>query len=126
MIWLAPLALARQHRWQETDDSRHVREALAWSYLPLAASAVLWIPILMFTNSQGEPTTARSLETLSLGIVRLGAESICPMWFRILSVAALKEVQRTSWLGAILQFFLARAVTVVVYLVVVVAAHQLF
>jgi len=127
MIWLTPLALAGRGRgWQETGDSRNIREALAWSYAPLAASVALWIPVLMFTNGQGQPSAAPAFETPSLGIVRFGAESICPMWFRILAVATLKEVQRTSWLGSVLQYGFSRAVAVIVYIAVILAVNWLF
>jgi len=125
-IWLAPLALAwLRNRRMPTTNPRDIREALAWSYVPLAASAVLWVPVFLFTNSKGQPTTAHSLGVLSLEVLRFAAWSVCATWSWVIAVAALKEVQRTSWWGSVGQLVVAYLILLVVHLVIIVLLRQL-
>jgi hypothetical protein len=101
---IAPFVAAIVGGWLGGDaDPTDLREAIAWSYVPIAASSVLWIPILLTLGTRAFGAGAEPFVGLEwLGALLLIAISVSYFWTIPLQVGGLAAAQRFSIGKAIL------------------------
>lgn len=120
-----PAILAWHGKWRGgVGTRRDIRQALAWSYAPLAVSAECWIPLWIAAGTSYDYSTPLNpvlrFVTLPLYVV---ADVVAPLWSLALGVAMLAEVQRYSiWRavdGLVLLSFVAVITMILVALVLI-------
>jgi hypothetical protein len=109
-------------------DSREVRSALAWSSVPLLATAPLWIIQLALFGSELF-TLAASISAQPARLYPLAAtavpELILEIWWMVVTVKALGEVQRFSAWKALSSMLLLLAPFVILIVILAVVAYFL-
>ena len=103
-LLIAPFVAAIVGGWLGGDaDPTDLREAIAWSYVPIAASSVLWIPILLTLGMRAFGAGAEPFVGVEwLGVLLLVAISVSFFWSIPLQVGGLAAAQRFSIGKAIL------------------------
>jgi len=103
-LLIAPFVAAIVGGWLGGDaDPTDLREAIAWSYVPIAASSVLWIPILLTLGMRAFGAGAEPFVGLEwLGALLLIAIGVSYVWTIPLQVGGLAAAQRFSIGKAIL------------------------
>ena len=91
-IIAAPIFMAWLARWLgKIASTSAIREAVVWSYVPLSASVVLWVPALLIVGPlAAAPTTPHHLV---LDLTWVGV-LIALIWSFVLGVIAVAEVLR--------------------------------
>ena len=97
-IVVGPFVLAFVGRWFGGDaDPADLRQAIAWSYAPLAAVTIVWVPVLL-ARAANTATT----EGVGVGVVvATVATVIAYVWSLPLLVIGVAEAQRFSIARAI-------------------------
>jgi len=92
-------------------DASQVRAAVAWSYLPLCASLILWIPqLVLFGTESFTNETPRLDESIGLEVAFIGfsaAKLALLAWSFVIFFNCLGEVQGFSAWKAVGNYFLA-------------------
>src|SRR5262245_7418738 len=103
-VIIAPFLAAFVGGWFGGDaDPTDIREAFAWGYVPIAAGAVLWIPIMLTLGMRAFAADAQPLAGLEwIGACLLIAVAITNVWTTVLQVGGLAAAQRFSIGKAIL------------------------
>jgi hypothetical protein len=97
-IAVGPFLLAFVGGWLGGEaDPSEIRQAVAWSHVPIAAAAVVWIPLLLIggfdiLKAGSDPTAPMSAVGWVLVLVMVTGA----LWALVLQVAALAEVQQFS------------------------------
>jgi hypothetical protein len=101
-VLVGPFLLAWVGGWFGGDaDPSDIRQSVAWSYAPLAVTAVAWIPSLLAPGQIGsDPPLDWSLVLGMLGLA-IGA-----IWSFVMQVVTLAEVQRFSTWRALLSILI--------------------
>jgi Yip1 domain len=97
-VIIAPFVAAIVGGWLggEADPSK-LREAIAWSYVPIAASSALWIPILLMLGMRAFAAGPEPLAGFELiGAVFLIVIAASYIWSIPLQVGGLAAAQRFS------------------------------
>ena len=97
-VLVGPFILAIVGGWLGGDaDAADLREAVAWSYVPIATTSPLWIPV-WFTLGSG--ALAKDVESLVgsewLGMALLAAIVLINLWSVPLLIGGLSAAQRFS------------------------------
>jgi hypothetical protein len=106
-VLVGPFLLAFSGGWFGGQaDPEEIRHSVAWSYAPIAITAILWVPVLIafsygpIQNAAAPETAADSLKILLL-LVMVLISFAATVWTLVLQVVTLAEVQRFSILRAI-------------------------
>jgi len=102
-VLIGPFLLAFTGGWLGGEaDPADIRQAVAWSYVPTAVSSVLWIPVLLAFGYRAFGTDVSPESGLEwLGMAALLLMTVAYFWSVPLLVATLAEVQRFSFVKAI-------------------------
>lgn len=100
-VLVGPFLLAFVGSWFGGDaDPTEIRQAVAWSYVPVAVAAVCVIPPLLFGGPAGPDDTPQTpLQWIAL--VSVLAIGLASLWAFVLEVITLAEVQRFSIIRAL-------------------------
>ena len=102
-VVIGPFLLAFVGGWLGGEaDPADIREAVAWSYVPVAVATVAWLPLLLAYGSRAftadlSPATPAQWAALPALLVLFATN----LWSLVLLVATLAEVQRFSIAKAI-------------------------
>jgi hypothetical protein len=107
-VLIGPFLLAIVGEWLGGEaDASDLRHAVAWSYVPIAASSVLWIPILLTIGTRAFGADVGDVEGLEwLGVVLMLVVGVASIWSLPLMVGAVAAAQRFSIGKALLSWLI--------------------
>ena len=107
-VLIGPFLLAIVGEWLGGQaDASDLRHAVAWSYVPVAASSLLWIPILLTLGTGAFAAEADPVTGLEwIGMALLMVVSIGYVWSLPLLIGAVAAAQRFSIAKAILSWLI--------------------
>ena len=110
-------------------DSREVRSALAWSSVPLLATIPLWIIRLALLGRElftfAKPSISAQPALLYPLVATVVPELILSIWWMVVTVKALGEVQRFSAWRALSSMLLLLAPVFILVVILVIVAYFL-
>ena len=107
-VLIGPFLLAIVGEWLGGEaDASDLRHAVAWSYVPVAACSLLWIPILLTIGTRAFSTNVDQFVGLEwLGVALMLVVNIGHVWSVPLMVGAVAAAQRFSIAKAILSWLI--------------------